>query len=47
MRVEQREDGLLISFRLQTGATVSVNQSFNRLDVVFITNDEVSRPRLV
>ncbi len=47
VRVEQREDGLLISFRLQTGATVSVNQSFNRLDVVFNTNDEMSRPRLV
>ena len=40
LRVEQREDGLLISFRLQTGATVAVNQNFNRLDVVFITNEQ-------
>lgn len=46
MRVEQREDGLLISFRLQTGATVAVNQNFNRLDVVFIINEQLSRPRL-
>ena len=47
LRVEQREDGLLISFRLQTGATVAVNQSFNRLDVVFVINEQMSRPRLV
>ena len=39
LRVEQREDGLLISFRLQTGATVSVSQNFNRLDVVFVINE--------
>ena len=46
MRVEQREDGLLLSFRLQTGATVAVNQSFNRLDLIFVTNEEMSRPKL-
>lgn len=46
LRVEQREDGLLISFRLQTGATVAVNQTFNRLDVLFITNEPAGRFRL-
>lgn len=46
LRVEQREDGLLISFRLKTGATVAVNQTFNRLDVLFITNEPAGRPRL-
>ena len=46
LRVEEREDGLLISFRLQTGATVAVNQTFNRLDLLFITNESLSRPRL-
>ena len=45
LRVEEREDGLLISFRLQTGATVAVSQNFNRLDVVFITNEQSGRPK--
>lgn len=38
LRVEERGGGLLISFRLQTGSTVSVSQNFNRLDVVFVIN---------
>jgi hypothetical protein len=42
MRVEQREDGVMFSFRLQQGATVAVNQNFNRLDVVFITNERAN-----
>ena len=46
LRVEEREDGLVISFRLQTGATVAVNQTFNRLDLIFITNEPANRPRL-
>jgi hypothetical protein len=46
LRVEEREDGLVISFRLQTGATVAVSQTFNRLDLVFITNEPAGRPRL-
>ena len=46
LRVEQREDGLVISFRLQTGATVAVSQTFNRLELVFITNEPAGRPRL-
>ena len=45
LRVEERGDGLLISFRLQTGATVAVSQNFNRLEVVFATNEQLSRPR--
>jgi hypothetical protein len=39
MRIEQRDDDVMFSFRLQQGATVGVNQNFNRLDVVFITNE--------
>jgi hypothetical protein len=45
LRVEEREDGVLISFRLQTGATVAVNQTFNRLDLVFIINEPANRTR--
>ena len=46
LRVEEREAELLISFRLQTGATVAVSQSFNRLDVVFfVANEQPARPR--
>ncbi|HEX8472548.1 MAG TPA: DUF5916 domain-containing protein [Pyrinomonadaceae bacterium] len=33
--VEQRGDDVLLSFRLQPGATAHVSQNFNRLDVVF------------
>src|ERR1043165_3858069 len=39
MRVEENEEEVLISFRLQPGASVSVNQSFNRLEINFLTND--------
>jgi hypothetical protein len=39
MRVEQRDENVMLSFRLQQGATVAVNQNFNRLDVVFSTNE--------
>jgi hypothetical protein len=42
MRVEERNDEVLLSFRLQPGATVAVNQNFNRLDVVFITNERAN-----
>jgi hypothetical protein len=42
MRVEQRNDEVLLSFRLQQGATVSINQNFNRLDVVFMTNERAN-----
>ena len=39
LRIEQRDEGIVFSFRLQQGATVAINQNFNRLDVVFITNE--------
>lgn len=42
MRVEQRDEDVVLSFRLQPGATVAVNQNFNRLDVVFITNERAN-----
>jgi hypothetical protein len=39
MRIEERDNGVMLSFRLQQGASVAVNQNFNRLDVVFSTNE--------
>ena len=44
LRVEEREAGLVISFRLQTGSTVAVSQNFNRLEVLFVTNEQPARP---
>lgn len=35
--VEQRDDSVILSFRLQTGASVRVSRGFNRLDVIFKT----------
>jgi hypothetical protein len=34
-QIEQRDDDVLLSFRLQTGASVRVGKGFNRLEVVF------------
>jgi hypothetical protein len=45
MRVEQREENVMLSFRLQQGATVAVKQNFNRLDVVFMTNERANSDR--
>jgi hypothetical protein len=42
MRIEQRDENVMLSFRLQPGATVAVNQNFNRLDVVFMTNERAN-----
>ncbi len=42
LRIEQRDDDVVFSFRLQQGATAAVNQNFNRLDIVFITNAQVN-----
>lgn len=42
MRVEQREENVMLSFRLQQGATVAVKQNFNRLEVVFMTNERAN-----
>jgi hypothetical protein len=39
MRVEQRGDDVILSFRLREGASVSVQQNFNRLEVAFSTNE--------
>jgi hypothetical protein len=32
----------MLSFRLREGATVAVNQNFNRLEVLFITNERAA-----
>lgn len=42
MRIEQRDENVMFSFRLQQGATVAVNQSFNRLEVIFMTNERAN-----
>ena len=42
MRVEQRDGEVILSFRLQPGSTVAVNQSFNRLAVIFMTNERAN-----
>ena len=42
MRVEQRDDGILLSFRVQQDASVAINQNFNRLEIVFITNEQAN-----
>ena len=36
-QVEQRDDNVVLSFRLQPGASVIVTRGFNRLDIVFKT----------
>ena len=38
--VEQRGDNVILSFHLQTGASVRVNRGFNRLDVLFKTQPQ-------
>ena len=42
MRVEQRETDVILSFRIQQDATVTINQNFNRLEIVFITNEQAN-----
>lgn len=42
MRIEQRDGTVMLSFRLQQGSTVVFNQSFNRLEVVFMTNERAN-----
>ena len=42
LQVERRADGLDLSFTLQPGATASVSQKFNRLDVTFTAPSIVS-----
>ena len=43
MRVEPRGTDILLSFRVEVGASVHVRQHFNRLDVVFSTNERANR----
>lgn len=40
MQIEQRDDDLVLSFRLQPGATVNIKQLFHQLHVVFYTNEQ-------
>jgi hypothetical protein len=42
MRVEQRETDVILSFRIQQDATVAINQNFNRLEIIFITNEQAN-----
>ena len=42
MRVEQRDENVMLSFRLQQGSSVAVRQNFNRLEVVFMTNERAN-----
>ena len=44
--IEQRGSDVLLSFRLPPGVTARVNQSFNRLDVIFAT-PEAARESIV
>jgi hypothetical protein len=39
LRIEQREDAIVISFRLQPGASVNIKQLFHQLHVIFYTNE--------
>ncbi|PYS46718.1 MAG: hypothetical protein DMF68_18265 [Acidobacteria bacterium] len=45
MRVEQSGDDVVISFLLQLGATFHLNQSFNRLEINFLTNEHASKSK--
>jgi hypothetical protein len=45
MRIEQRDESVKLSFRLQPGASVAVNQNFNRLEIVFMTNERANSAR--
>lgn len=40
LRIEQRDDDLFLSFRLQQGATVNIKQFFHQLYVIFYTNEQ-------
>lgn len=43
MRVEPRGDDMLLSFRLQVGASVYLRQHFNRLEVAFSMNEQAGK----
>jgi hypothetical protein len=44
MRIEQSDKDVLLSFRLRQGATVNISRSFNRLDILFLTNERTNKP---
>lgn len=46
-QIEQRDDDVLLSFRLQMGASVRVSKGFNRLDVVFKTVELPQQPESI
>lgn len=43
LRIEERDEDVLLSFILQPGATVNFSQVFNRLDVNFVTNEQANK----
>ncbi|MDT5061428.1 MAG: hypothetical protein QOH63_1887 [Acidobacteriota bacterium] len=43
LRIEQRNDDVVISFRLQQGATVNISRNFNRLEILFLTNEQANK----
>ncbi|HEX8922703.1 MAG TPA: hypothetical protein VF766_14605 [Pyrinomonadaceae bacterium] len=45
MRIDERDENVMLSFSLQQGATVNVKQNFNRLDVLFMTNERATSGR--
>ncbi|HKC63712.1 MAG TPA: hypothetical protein VKB86_08740 [Pyrinomonadaceae bacterium] len=45
MSVEQSGDDVVISFLLQLGATFHLNQSFNRLEINFLTNERTGKSK--
>jgi hypothetical protein len=44
-RVERRDDALVLSFQLMPNTTASVQQKFNRLDIIFRVKDEGNEMR--
>jgi hypothetical protein len=43
LRIEQRSEDVVISFNLQQGATVNISRNFNRLEILFLTNERANR----
>lgn len=41
-KMERQGDDLILSFRLKQGVTASVNQKFNRLEVIFVSSESAS-----
>jgi hypothetical protein len=43
LRIEQRDEDVVLSFRLRQGATVNISRNFNRLEILFLTNERVNK----